>query len=233
MIWWAEDLLHEIDRGQSGEVLLSKIQIAAQALGFDYCAFGMRLPVPISSPKTLMLNTYPASWQERYAERRYLEIDPSVARGASSSEAFVWNDALFESSPELWEEARAAGLKVGWAKSVLELVSAGGMLSLARSSQALSEKELAARQPQMAWLAQTAHYGFRRTLAAQWNIKLSTREKEVLRWTADGKTIEEIATILQISMATVKFHTRSASEKLGTFNRTAAVARALAMGLLL
>ncbi len=84
----------------------------------------------------------------------------------------------------------------------------------------------------MRWLAQTAHQGFRRVLAAKWSIPLSIREKEVLRWAADGKTVTEISAILDISVATVKFHTRNAAEKLGTVNRTAAVARAVAMGLL-
>ncbi|MGO3130286.1 MAG: response regulator transcription factor [Alcaligenes sp.] len=84
----------------------------------------------------------------------------------------------------------------------------------------------------MRWLAQTAHQGFRRILSASWNIPLSSREKEVLRWAADGKTSDEISSILDISVATVKFHTRNAAEKLGTYNRTAAVARAVVMGLL-
>lgn len=229
---WADEILHEIDRAESEQALFDKVRRAAEQLGFEYCAYGMRLPVPVTSPKTLMVNNYPSIWQQRYAENRYLETDPTVQRGCLSQAAMPWSDELFAGTPALWDDARDAGLRIGWAKSTLEASSVGGMLTLARSTGILTEKELAAKEPQMRWLAQTAHQGFRRVQAAQWNIALSVREKEVLRWAADGKTANEISTILAISVATVKFHTKNAAEKLGTFNRTAAVVRAVAMGLL-
>jgi len=62
--------------------------------------------------------------------------------------------------------------------------------------------------------------------------KLSIREVEILRWHADGKTANDIGRILSISIDTVKFHTKNAVVKLGASNKTAAVARAAIMGLL-
>jgi len=64
------------------------------------------------------------------------------------------------------------------------------------------------------------------------NIKLSLREKEVLRWTGDGKTADQIAQILSLSHSTVNFHIRNAMMKLDTPNKTAAVVRAIFLGLL-
>ncbi|WP_198083698.1 helix-turn-helix transcriptional regulator [Variovorax sp. E3] len=61
---------------------------------------------------------------------------------------------------------------------------------------------------------------------------LTAREAEVLRWTADGKTCEEVALLLRISVNTVKFHVRNAVEKLSVANKTAAAANAVALGLL-
>lgn len=229
---WADDLLHEIDSADSEHALFAKVQRAAEELGFEYCAYGMRVPVPVTNPKTIMLNSYPTAWQERYAQKKYLDVDPTVRLGRLSQQPIVWNDEIFAQAPELWNDARDAGLRVGWAKSTLEGQSVGGMLSLARTGKPLTAKELAAKEHRMRWLANTAHQGFRRILAARWNIPLSSREKEVLRWAADGKTINETSEIMEISVATVKFHTRNAAEKLGTVNRTAAVARAVVMGLL-
>lgn len=229
---WADELLHEIDRAASKHALFDKVQLAAEQLGFEYCAYGMRLPVPFTSPKTIMLNSYPKLWQQHYAERNYLDVDPTVQLGAVSQRPVIWGDEIFQATPKLWNDARDAGLRVGWAKSTFEGLSVGGMLTLARTGDPLTEKELAEKGQHMRWLAQTAHQGFRRAVATEWSIPLSNREKEVLRWAADGKTATEISTILDISVATVKFHTRNAAEKLGTANRTAAVARAVAMGLL-
>ena len=59
---------------------------------------------------------------------------------------------------------------------------------------------------------------------------LSERELEVLQLIAEGLTNREIASRLFLSLNTVKAHTRNIYGKLGTHNRTQAVARARALG---
>ncbi len=61
---------------------------------------------------------------------------------------------------------------------------------------------------------------------------LSPRELQVLAELAQGATTADIAATLIISESTVKTHIRHILEKLGAANRTEAVARATAMGLL-
>ena len=61
---------------------------------------------------------------------------------------------------------------------------------------------------------------------------LSVREKEVLRWAGDGKTSDQISQILNLSVSTVNFHLRNAMLKLDAPNKTAAVVRAIFLGLL-
>ena len=58
-------------------------------------------------------------------------------------------------------------------------------------------------------------------------LSISPREAEVLLWMAQGKSNSEIATILDLSVATVKKHTIHIFEKLGVEGRTSAVLRAL------
>ncbi len=229
---WTDEFLREIESVDNEHALFASVRRAAEALGFDYCAYGMRIPVPVTRPKTFMLNSYPDAWQRRYAENKYLDVDPTILLGRFSQQPIIWSDEVFAKTPELWNDARDAGLRIGWAKSILDSQSVGGMLTLARADEPLTTKELAAKEHHMRWLANTAHHGFRRIVAARWNIPLSSREKDVLRWAADGKTISEISEIMEISVATVKFHTRNAADKLGTVNRTATVARAAVMGLL-
>ncbi|KTC22635.1 MULTISPECIES: response regulator transcription factor [Pseudomonas] len=62
--------------------------------------------------------------------------------------------------------------------------------------------------------------------------RLTAREREALKHYAAGKNCKEVALALSISVNTVKFHTKNAVAKLGGKNRTAAVARAFALGLL-
>ena len=59
---------------------------------------------------------------------------------------------------------------------------------------------------------------------------VTTREIEVLTWVRDGKTNDEIADILGLSMLTVKNHLRNAMKKLVVRTRGQAVAKAIALG---
>ena len=61
---------------------------------------------------------------------------------------------------------------------------------------------------------------------------LSERELEVLALLAEGLTNREIASRLFVTVNTVKAHARSIYGKLGVNNRTQAVGRARALGIL-
>jgi transcriptional regulator EpsA len=61
---------------------------------------------------------------------------------------------------------------------------------------------------------------------------LSTRETEILRWLAEGKSNYEVGCILGISAATVKNHLQRIYRTLGVSNRAHALARCSALRLL-
>ncbi len=237
MDFWAQNVLQMSTRASEDvQGLFGRIQQAAQELGFEYCAYGMQMPLPLTRPKTILLNNYPASWQKRYREAGFLAIDPSVAQGRRSRAPIVWNEPLFASAPQLLEEAKSAGLKVGWAQSSLDGNGVIGMLTLARTAEPLQSSELQAKQDRMQWLVQISHQMIGSRYIHQLQIsdapQLTPREIEILKWYADGKTASDIGNILNISVDTVKFHTKNCVAKLGAPNKTAAVVRALMMGLL-
>ncbi|QJI28145.1 helix-turn-helix transcriptional regulator [Pseudomonas sp. ADAK18] len=60
---------------------------------------------------------------------------------------------------------------------------------------------------------------------------LSEKEREVLRWAVQGKTVWEISQIRAVSPATVKFHLHNIYSKLQVGNRVQAVAEAVKRGL--
>jgi LuxR family transcriptional regulator len=63
-------------------------------------------------------------------------------------------------------------------------------------------------------------------------VTLSSRECEVLRWAAEGKTAYESGVILGLTERTVNFHISRSIEKLNASNKTNAVAKAILMGLI-
>lgn len=54
-------------------------------------------------------------------------------------------------------------------------------------------------------------------------VHLTPRETEVLRWVVDGKTVDEIAVILDISYITVNTHKLTMMRKAGVYKDTALV----------
>lgn len=236
MRMWQEEQLGVLNAIQCEHQLFQTLAAAARELGFDYCAYGLRMPLPLSNPKTVMFNNYPESWQRRYEGENYLVIDPTVRHGTKSIMPVVWTDDLFEPVREFWEDARSFGLRHGWAQSSRNPDSVAGMLTLARSGEPLSDLELRDKGPKMTWLAQAAHSSMSRLLTLRLmpeaNVHLSAREVAVLQWTAEGKTSSEIADILKIAERTVNFHISNAMVKLNAGNKTAAAVRAALLGFL-
>ncbi|HWX12833.1 MAG TPA: LuxR family transcriptional regulator, partial [Trinickia sp.] len=62
--------------------------------------------------------------------------------------------------------------------------------------------------------------------------KLTPRESECLKWTAQGKSTWEIAKIFGCSEATVNFHMANIRTKFGVSSRSAAAVKATRMGLI-
>jgi LuxR family transcriptional regulator len=233
---WQEDMLNALEASHLTEdQIFGRLNLASQALGFSHCAYGLRVPVPVTRPQTVAINNYPQAWQERYQTAGYLSIDPTVLLGCKSQAPILWSDNLFSGTPCLWDEARDVGLRVGWAQSSLDGHGLVGMVTLARSDGDITPAELAAKEIRMRWLANSAHWALSRRIAprlARPTSSLTPREIEVLQWTADGKSSPEIGDILALSNSTVVFHMANAMRKLNASSRTAAAVKAAMLGLL-
>lgn len=233
---WQETQLQALQTCDSEHQIFQTIVSMGAELGFDYCTYGLRLALPLSNPKIVKKSNYPTAWQAQYQTRNYCAIDPTVKHALRSSLPILWTDGLFASTADFWEEARSFGLRYGWAQSMRDVHSATGMLTLARSDEPLSETELAAKAFKMAWLTQNAHIALSRRLLPKLlpeaDTKLSNREIAVLRWTADGKTAGEIASIMKITERTVNFHISNAATKLNAANKTSAAVKAAMLGFL-
>ena len=233
---WREDRLDALLQTESEQDLFEQMTVIARQIGFEYCAYGIRMPVPISRPRVEMFNNYSPQWQERYAACGYLHVDPTVQHALKSSLPVVWTNELFSEAQDFWEDARGHGLQFGWAQSARDPSGAVGLLTLARSAEPLTKNELASNQERMAWLAQYMHAAMSRLLTPRLLpealVTLTLREKEVLRWTAEGKTSYEIAQIIDISERTVNFHVNNAAAKLDASNKIQAAVKATALGIL-
>lgn len=233
---WQEQLLSSLAGTTTAEEIFAEISREARALGFDNCAYGVRLPLPLASPRTVMYNDYPLAWQERYLQANYVAIDPIVKHGQISRIPLIWTDSLFSQNLEFWEEARSFGLISGWSQSSVGDHGVRGLLTLARSGRPISAAEIDLNGLRMTWLTQMGHLYMSKMVVDRFvqesQVQLSDREIEVLRWTAEGKTSSEISDILNLSERTVNFHVANAMAKLNCANKTAATVKAAVLGIL-
>lgn len=236
---WQSTEVEKFLRGGGKEALMLRLSEQAGELGFEYFAFGVRTPLPVTRPRVQIHCNYPSEWQQRYAENEYHACDPSIPKALHSGLPIVWSDSLFARSPRLWAEARDFNLRVGLAQGHIDGQGLQSLLTLARSQDSITAAEVRSKAPRLQWLAQLARLAHRGlphepagALLAEARVKLAEREVDVLRWTADGKTSADIAEILRISERTVNFHLSNAAAKLGAANKTAASVKAALLGLI-
>ncbi len=231
---WHQDLMNllVIPVGSPQDVFAT-IECVASRMGFEYIAYGFQSAYPVTKPKTSLMNNYPGHWQEHYVHHQYILSDPTVLHCKNSQSPVLWSDETFSTNQALWRDAKDHGMRVGWAQSSIESNGSGSMVTLCRSDEPLTENELNAKESQMRWLVQVAHMSLSRALKttnSENTQPLTLREREVLKWTADGKSAQDIADILKLSKSAVDFHLSNCIRKLNSPNKTAAVARAILQG---
>lgn len=235
---WQEDHLNSLLTIESEQELFDEIAVLAKDMGFDYCAYGIQMSVPISRPFVASFNNFSKEWRVCQQERsRYLDAESSLRPDVKTHhELLVPANDVFVDAPEMWNEARELGLHYGWTQFSRDASGSVGMLTLARTVAQLSEYELFENKIKMAWLAQFSHATMSRLLVPKYApetlITMTLREKEVLRWTAEGKTAYEIGQILAVSERTVNFHINNVVTKLGASNKTQAAVKAATLGML-
>lgn len=231
---WLEQELTVLASSGNSRDYFNHLNKVAHDLGFDFCSFVLQFPYPLSCPKAEILTSYPLSWQLQYHRQNYMAIDPTVRHATRSQLPLVWGEQQPKEHPEFWEEARSFGIQFGWSKSTRNYDGTLGLLVFARGEEQISQSEVDKFGSRLMWLAQITHHGLAGLISQERDrsYELSEREVEMLKWTADGKTAEEISVILGISTRTVNFHISQAVSKLQVANKTSATVKAALYGLL-
>jgi DNA-binding CsgD family transcriptional regulator len=226
----------KIENLKEGRLILEQLKDKYNLENLVY--HSQRSPGPENNSPFLIL-TYPQSWIEHYIENNYFAIDPVVRQGFSSALPLDWEQFERTELPyckKIFGEAAEANL--GKRGMSFPIQSPGGGTALvsitsnAGKTEWKQDKEMIARDFQL--LAHYLHQKFNSLLGIgnEKNIHLSPREIECLQWSAEGKTISDIAIILNLSDRTVRLYLDTARHKLNCLNKTHAVAKAIALGMI-
>lgn len=177
------------------------------------------------------LHSYgPNNWLNAYRESEMERVDPIVQRAMADDSPFRWSDAQATHSTNdrgYQSLKRNSDRRDGVAIAFRSRHHAG---ALSLMSLAIPERRIASRHlVVVAQLIPHIHEMLVHTVNVR--IHLTSRELEVLRWVAAGKSNWEIGVILALAERTVKFHLSNVFNKLGVYSRSHAIAKAVRLGL--
>jgi DNA-binding CsgD family transcriptional regulator len=234
------DTFQELEDAKTSAELCRVVAKLAQQMGFEKFVYAMTIRTPSLKPQEYLLSGYPSEWIKRYVSGNYFRIDPVIRHAQSSTLPIVWTEHPSESTEvrDFWEEARSFGLAAGLSLSVHEQPGITGIFSLSRDKAIDMEgQDLAALIGRAQMLSSVLHHAVFRIdlpkfILPEGNAFLTTRERECLKWAADGKSAREIAEILGITERTAVFHVNNVVQKLSAANKIQAIVRALALNLI-
>lgn len=184
--------------------------------------------------------TYSETWVDHYKKESYGLIDPVHNIGARSVLPLDWSKLprVEKKVQRMFGEAREAG--VGQQGLTIPVRGpTNGFWALFSVTSHDSDVEWSGRRFDLIKdLVHVAHYVHQRAfqlhvedVPVDLNI-ITKREIEALEWSAEGKTLGDIAILMRISAETVKSHLDSARFKLQAINRVHAVTKAIRAGLI-
>ena len=211
---------------------------ASSTYGLKHVAYlGINIP-RIGRTTPFYSATYTSDWCKHYEHSTYVDVDPVVRLGLTGLMPIDW--ASFDySKPQnrkIFGEATEFGL--GRQGLTIPIRGRGPEVALFSVNSDLPDKEWAdLKKESMRDLQLLAHYFHQMVIRVEggqiphYEALLSRREKECLQWAAAGKTIWETSKILKISERAVRLYLDIARHKLDCLNKTQAVAKAVALGI--
>ncbi|ASW83222.1 LuxR family transcriptional regulator [Vibrio anguillarum] len=201
----------------------------------EFFLFGLSFQPTLKTSETLVTDNYPNSWRQQYDESGFMHIDPIVKYSITNFLPIRWDDAkrVNDDGRVIFKEARCNGLKAGFSIPIHGLRGEFGMISFATSdtkSYDLNQQSIYTSQLIVPLLAHNIGNITRYHKDAKPRAVLTAREVQCLAWAAEGKSAWEIATIINTSERTVKFHFSNACKKLGATNRYQAITKAILGG---
>jgi len=227
-------------------VLWSQLHSDLEPFGFDRVFYGCSQRRPANGELTkrdaVIKSSYGSDFDDYFVDNRAFLADVTTQWAIDSQGAMSWGltrrlmsrGQLTAAQRDVHERTRALGILSGYTVSLRKpgtsLVSGFGLCAEAKVSQ---------QKVDLVWQdhgdkivsSLTAFDTCARALPrCPADEELSARQREVLEWAGEGKTIEDISEILGIHRSTVVKHMYEARDRLGVGNTLQAVVRATIQG---
>lgn len=234
---WLRSLMDATSVMTTTRATYELVMLLTKELNFEYFSY-MHVDATNLSRLTTLSN-FPPEWQARYLECRYDAFDPIVSRARENTLAFIWNgeELLSRSRASIrkrFVEAYHLGIRAGVTIPFETGLRGRGMFTLATSD--LLRPQSLKLDPVLA--ANAAALLHARIEACATDLPavpvpdLSGRQAMVLKWSAEGRTMRDIAKIENTSYSNVHFHLINAKKALRAYTLPHATAIATKLRLI-
>lgn len=227
------DLIDLASSDRTGDEFNAFLSSLCDQLELDYASY---CTINTVSDAVQGFATYPESWVKHYMGKGFQNLDPTIGMSARSIAPVDWSRLKnYDGFKTVFQNSRDFGISdCGLTVPIRGPFGECGLLSVTRDA---SDREWNMLKPKIITNLQTAAVTMH-DLVMQSDVLsvalrrpvLSNREREVLQWTAAGKSQQDIGDILTISMRTVEVHLRSARSKLSALTTAQAVGRGISLG---
>jgi LuxR family quorum sensing-dependent transcriptional regulator len=229
----ALDAIEQFDRAETSSVLCKQLAKAVSSFGYQYlCIISAPTAQQHAFDDKVLLNGWPKGWFEQYRTSNFTLHDPVAMFLRTQTRAFKWSEVPIPKDDPLARSVMTISstdyqMRHGFGIPIHGLNGYQAGVSFAGCE--VDDVKEANAAVQMIGI-----YAFNRLATLKSICKqhgtLTTREREVLRWAAAGKTAWDTGRILSIAEDTVNKHMASAMRKLNVHSRPQAVAESIRLG---
>jgi LuxR family transcriptional regulator, quorum-sensing system regulator BjaR1 len=181
----------------------------------------------------ILFEEWPEAWTSTYVERRHYVHDPMLKEIFRTADPFLWSEAMAKRESTKAEltvmaEAEKAGMNEGF---VIPIYGVGGAIHAFTMTGEAPRTDSKARA-ELHLLSMYAYARARRLRRHSGGtpVSLTMREREALRWVAQGKSDWEIGEIMGTSDSAAHKLIESAKRKCNVSTRIQAVVIAIRQG---
>ncbi|PJC86616.1 transcriptional regulator [Vibrio sp. HA2012] len=210
-------------------------------IDYEYYLIGISIPTSITKSHSGIINNYPHEWRDIYEKNNFRKMDPVFLYSIKNHNPILWSDPYIKSfisqsknNINIMEEAKKYNLIEGITIPIHSSGGTFGMCSFANSGQKSGCQEMAIIASQTLSPVIVDCFCHDPLFATHFPepVKLTSRELECLKWSAEGKSAWEISKITSCSERTVVFHLTNICEKLNATNKYQAISKAIVTGII-
>ena len=208
--------------------------------GFDRVLYGMtrfRTKASLGDPQDmLILSNHPDEYVQAFVNRRMFASAPMAMWAMENDGAMSWSlvadmeDSLTAQQRQVLELNKdfsvLAGYTISFPDPSPRQKAAIGLTAKLGMSQCDVEQLWARHGASIEIIVQVAHLKIASLPVPEAQRRLSNRQREALEWVSEGKTTQDVATIMGLTAATVEKHLRKAREALQVETTAQAVMKA-------